>query len=154
MSFRPSTFYKVVYTDDDAEELDEDELQDLRVPADEDEVGPLGATGLPPRFTRDTWVVVTRPGNKEEYCIVYRIGGSQTPERFACLHEVCSSGERPGPECIHLAAVRQGGGAMEWTPGTLEFPPVEDSRLQAEVGEKFRQVLSCPMLSFPFTAVC
>lgn len=149
MSCRPSNLYKVVYTDGDAEELDEEELQRFLVPATDPGVLQMRSTGLPPRFTRDTWVVVTRSGNKEEYCIVFRVGGSQTPERLACLHQVCSSGECPGPECIHLAAVREGGGVIEWRPGTLEFPPVEDSRLQAEVGEKFRQVLCWPMLSFP-----
>ena len=103
MSLSPAAcLFQVYYSDADTEEMDATDLERFLDPSPR-----LGAT-IPPRFTRDTWVVTWRRwGTSEPPCLVSRTGGDGMNEAYACTYPPCKTIMQGGKECVHCEAVRE-----------------------------------------------
>ena len=139
----PACVLQVYYSDADTEEMEAKDLERFFDPSSRQ----VGATPIPPRFTRDTWVVNwSRWGTSEPPCLVSRTGGDGMNEAYACTYPPCKTIISGGTECVHCEAVRNflgytsDGEELALTPARYPLEPPSIGVPSGFPAQLFRQV--------------
>lgn len=131
---------QVVYTDTDAEELTSEQVEEYRVVD-----GGIVDRTAPRIFSRDSWLVSSRLGQKKPtFCIVHRVVGDFQEEQFGCSE--CSMVGYVLPPCDHVVSVQNSLRQQPWDGTALMAPtPPEPDDLR-NIGS-FRHVYGVFVIS-------